>query len=167
MYGGISAASLRVLTGAQNRHPQLDELPAVYAALKADLDKTTQRAEIQPDVYTRELGMSAPLHVSAAWAPISELFVTVCPESINDNNDVPIFIFQSDPGILRLRKLHCHQAPLLPGQSQSRLIEQICILQQGSPVGFSSHSIVIDPNKTRIACTIITLFFMWKRSNPG
>lgn len=75
-----------MLTGVQNRYPQLDELPAVYAALKADLDKTTQRAEIQPDVYTREIGMSAPLHVSAAWASISELFVTVCPES--PNNDV-------------------------------------------------------------------------------
>lgn len=63
----------------QNRYPQLDELPAVYAALKADLDKTTQRGEIQPDVYTREIGMSAPLHVSAAWTSISELFVTVRP----------------------------------------------------------------------------------------
>lgn len=55
-------------------------MPAVFAALKADLDKTTQRAEIQPDIYTREIGMPAPLHVSAAWTSISELFVTVCLE---------------------------------------------------------------------------------------
>lgn len=76
---------VRVLISVQNRYPQLDELPAVYAALKADLDKTTQRAEIQPDVYTREIGMSAPLHVSAAWTSISELFVTVCPTGIGNN----------------------------------------------------------------------------------
>ncbi|CAK7246300.1 MAG: ERMES complex Ca(2+)-binding regulatory GTPase gem1 [Sporothrix thermara] len=55
----------------------LDELPAVYAALKADRDKTTQRSELQPDSYTAALRMSAPLHVSATWESISELFVSL------------------------------------------------------------------------------------------
>ena len=32
---------------------------------------------MQPDVYTREIGMTAPLHVSSTWNSISELFVTV------------------------------------------------------------------------------------------
>ncbi|CAK7566488.1 MAG: ERMES complex Ca(2+)-binding regulatory GTPase gem1 [Sporothrix epigloea] len=55
----------------------LDELPAVYVALKADRDKTTQRSEQQPDTYTAALRMSAPLHVSATWESISELFVSL------------------------------------------------------------------------------------------
>ncbi|OAA61069.1 miro-2-like, mitochondrial GTPase [Niveomyces insectorum RCEF 264] len=55
----------------------LDEVPAVYAALKADRDKTTQRSEQQPDAYTTALRMSAPLHVSATWESISELFVSL------------------------------------------------------------------------------------------
>ncbi|CAK7267648.1 ERMES complex Ca(2+)-binding regulatory GTPase gem1 [Sporothrix epigloea] len=55
----------------------LDELPAVYVALKADHDKTTQRSEQQPDTYTAALRMSAPLHVSATWESISELFVSL------------------------------------------------------------------------------------------
>lgn len=84
-----------------------------------------------------------------------------------------LLLFQSrfpDFGLLRLRKLHYLQTPLLPGQSQSRLIEQICILQRGSRVSFSFLfflSIVLNSNNTRTACTILTLFFMWKRSNLG
>ena len=58
----------------RNGH-MLDEVPAVYAALKADRDKTTQRCEKQPDAYTAALRMSAPLHVSATWESINELFV--------------------------------------------------------------------------------------------
>lgn len=117
-----------MLTSVQNRYPQLDELPAVYAALKADLDKTTQRAEIQPDVYTREIGMSAPLHVSAAWASISELFVTVflpCTQTLSS--------IYPDCG-RRSRKLPCPQTRHLLGQSLSLLTEQIFILQQGLQV---------------------------------
>lgn len=66
----------------QRRYPQLDELPAVYAALKADQDKTTQRFEMQPEEYTRSLGMSAPVHVSAAWTSISELFANVAEAAL-------------------------------------------------------------------------------------
>lgn len=55
--------------------PQLDGLPAVYTALKADQDKAIQRGEQQPDEYTTALKMQVPLHVSMTWASISELYV--------------------------------------------------------------------------------------------
>lgn len=158
---------------AQSRYSQLDELPAVYAALKADLDKTTQRAEVQPDVYTREIGMSAPLHVSAAWTSISELFVTVCPIVlvIMCLNYFLSVLSPSDFGMRRSRKLPCLQTQLLPGRSRSRLIEQTCILQRGLQVNFfPTYFLSFYQNQilTRLtACTILTLFFMWKRSNPG
>ncbi len=67
----------------------LDELPAVYAALKADRDKTTQRSELQPDTYTAELRMSAPLHVSATWESISELFVSLAEAATNPSLAFP------------------------------------------------------------------------------
>jgi Ras family protein T1 len=61
----------------RRKYPKLDEMPTVYAALKADQDKAMQRVDIQPDEYTAALNMSAPLHVSVTWNSIQELFVHV------------------------------------------------------------------------------------------
>lgn len=61
----------------RKKYPYLDDLPAVYTALKADQDKTMQRCEQQPDEHTSALNMAAPLHVSSTWSSISELFVHV------------------------------------------------------------------------------------------
>ncbi len=73
----------------RKRHPQLDELPAVYTALKADRDKTTQRSELQPDAYTSSLNMSTPLHVSVTWNSISELFVSLAETATNPSTGFP------------------------------------------------------------------------------
>lgn len=45
----------------------LDDVPCVFAALKADLDKQQQRSDIQPENYTRDLSLSPPSHVSSSW----------------------------------------------------------------------------------------------------
>ncbi|KKA26404.1 hypothetical protein TD95_001400 [Thielaviopsis punctulata] len=71
------------------KHPQLDDLPAVYTALKADKDKTTQRCELQPDEYTSSLDMSAPLHVSVTWNNINELFVALAETATNPSSGFP------------------------------------------------------------------------------
>jgi len=42
-----------------------------------------QRCEQQPDEYTSALNMAAPLHVSATWSSISELFVHVSIPLLN------------------------------------------------------------------------------------
>ncbi len=73
----------------RKRHPELDELPAVYTALKADKDKTTQRSELQPDVYASSLNMSTPVHVSVTWNSISELFVSLAETATNPNIGFP------------------------------------------------------------------------------
>lgn len=88
-YDSSDPDSFAYIVELRARYPQLDELPAVYAATKADLDKTTQRYEIQPDVYTRELGMTAPLHVSSTWNSISELFVTVAEAALVPSTAYP------------------------------------------------------------------------------
>ena len=76
-YDSSDPDSFSHVVEVRKRYPQLDELPAIYTALKADKDKTTQRSELQPDAYTSGLNMSAPLHVSVTWNSISELFVSL------------------------------------------------------------------------------------------
>lgn len=74
-YDSSDPDSFAYIVELRKKYPHLDGLPAVYAALKADQDKAMQRCEEQPDEYTSALNMAAPLHVSATWSSISELFV--------------------------------------------------------------------------------------------
>ncbi|OCL06233.1 mitochondrial Rho GTPase 1 [Glonium stellatum] len=74
-YDSSEPDSFAHIVELRKKYPKLDGLPAVYTALKADQDKTMQRCEQQPDEYTSALNMAAPLHVSATWSSISELFV--------------------------------------------------------------------------------------------
>jgi Ras family protein T1 len=75
-YDSSDPDSFAYLVNLRRKYPQLDKLPAVYVALKADLDRQQQRCDQQPDVYTRNLSMDAPLHVSVRWpSSLNELFV--------------------------------------------------------------------------------------------
>jgi Ras family protein T1 len=76
-YDSSDPDSFAHIVELRKKYPHLDDLPAVYTALKADQDKTMQRCEVQPDEYTSALNMAAPLHVSTTWSSISELFVHV------------------------------------------------------------------------------------------
>jgi Ras family protein T1 len=67
----------------QTRHPHLTNLPSTYVATRADLDLSTQRAAIQPDAHTRSQHLPPPLHVSATWTSISELFVSLAETALN------------------------------------------------------------------------------------
>lgn len=63
---------------------QLNELPTVFVALKADLDKQQQRADIQPELYTRDLHVPLPLHVLLAWPGLlHELLIQVVDAAKN------------------------------------------------------------------------------------
>ncbi|KAK6199579.1 rho-like GTPase [Scheffersomyces amazonensis] len=54
----------------------LDEIPCVFVALKADSDKQQQRADVQPENYTRDLYLGSPVHISSAWSSsVHELFI--------------------------------------------------------------------------------------------
>ncbi|KAF2098271.1 mitochondrial Rho GTPase 1 [Rhizodiscina lignyota] len=74
-YDSSDPDSFAHIVELQKKYPHLENLPAVYTALKADQDKATQRWEQQPDEYTTSRNMAAPLHVSVTWSSISELFV--------------------------------------------------------------------------------------------
>lgn len=81
-YDSSHPGSFAHITSLRAQHPHLDSLPSLYVALKADNDKTTQRAEVQPEEYTAALGMNKPLHVSVTWASILELFVQIAEAGI-------------------------------------------------------------------------------------
>ncbi|KAH6605742.1 mitochondrial rho gtpase 1 [Trichoderma cornu-damae] len=88
-YDSSDPDSFSHIVDIRKKHTQLDELPSVYTALKADRDKTTQRSELQPDQYTSSLNMSSPLHVSVTWNSISELFVALAEAAANPSTAFP------------------------------------------------------------------------------
>ena len=88
-YDSSDADSFAHIEELKKRHPQLEQLPAVYAALKADQDKTVQRSEQQPDQHTAAMSMSPPMHVSATWGSISELFVSLADSATYPSTAFP------------------------------------------------------------------------------
>jgi len=76
-YDSSDPESFAHIVELRQKNPHLDELPAVYIALKADQDKAVQRHEMQPDQYTSSLNMAPPMHVSVTWQSIAELFIHV------------------------------------------------------------------------------------------
>ncbi|KAI5866157.1 mitochondrial Rho GTPase [Durotheca rogersii] len=88
-YDSSDPDSFSHIVNLRKRYPQLDDLPSIYTALKADKDKTTQRSELQPDQYTSSLMMSTPLHVSVTWNSIAELFVALAEAATNPSTAFP------------------------------------------------------------------------------
>jgi Ras family protein T1 len=76
-YDSSDPDSFSHIVDLRKRYKQLEEMPSVTAALKADLDKCVQRCEVQPDEFMAEvLGVGVgPMHTSVRWGSIQELFV--------------------------------------------------------------------------------------------
>lgn len=76
-YDSSDPESFQYLVDLREKYaPVLDEVPAVFVALKADLDKQEQRSDVQPENYTRDLFLSSPLHISSTWTTsLHELFI--------------------------------------------------------------------------------------------
>ncbi|KAI9805923.1 MAG: ERMES complex Ca(2+)-binding regulatory GTPase gem1 [Sarcosagium campestre] len=88
-YDSSDPDSFAHLLDVRQRYPLLDALPCIYAALKADRDRTTQRVEMQPDAHTAALRLPPPVHVSATWASISELFVHIAEAATYPTTALP------------------------------------------------------------------------------
>ncbi|KAL9603833.1 MAG: hypothetical protein Q9219_000942 [cf. Caloplaca sp. 3 TL-2023] len=76
-YDSSDAESFCHIPHLREKYPVLDDLPALFVALKADRDRVTQNCEVQPEEFTHQLGMPKPLHVSVIWGGVQELFVKV------------------------------------------------------------------------------------------
>lgn len=88
-YDSSDPDSFSHIIDLHKKYPALAQLPSICTALKADLDKTTQRSEKQPDEYAQLMNMNAPLHVSVTWHSISELFVTLAEAATNPATAFP------------------------------------------------------------------------------
>ncbi|KAL2001912.1 hypothetical protein VTN02DRAFT_1007 [Thermoascus thermophilus] len=89
-YDSSDPDSFAYIPALREKYPHLEELPSVFIALKADLDRTTQRAECQPHEYTARLGMPGPpLHVSVTWSSIQELFVHIAEAAMEPSTAFP------------------------------------------------------------------------------
>lgn len=105
-YDSSDPDSFAYLVDLRKRFPLLDNIPAVYVALKADLDRQQQRSDLQPDVYTRELKMPVPLHVSVQWSTaLNELFIQLAESARVPGPATPRFDddkeeFQLTPSLL-------------------------------------------------------------------
>ncbi|KAL9128520.1 MAG: hypothetical protein Q9217_002816 [Psora testacea] len=81
-YDSSDPDSFAYIRQLRSQHPHLEAMPSLHVALKADMDKSTQRGDVQPEEYTSSLGLSKPLHVSVRWGSISELFVNIAEAAL-------------------------------------------------------------------------------------
>ncbi|KAJ6160926.1 hypothetical protein N7470_004322 [Penicillium chermesinum] len=89
-YDSSDPDSFAYILALRAKYPHLEELPSVFIALKADLDRTTQRAEYQPHEYTAMLNMpSPPLHASVTWNSIQEVFVHIAEAAMEPSSVFP------------------------------------------------------------------------------
>lgn len=61
----------------------LTRIPGILVASKSDLDRVSQRYEVQPDVYCRQLGIPPPLFVSAKDGMLADLFPALVAAAMN------------------------------------------------------------------------------------
>lgn len=75
----------------------MDDIPSIFVALKADLDKQQQRSDIQPEIYTRDLFLNSPLHISSAWTTsLHELFIQLVDAAKLPSSATPGLETQTD-----------------------------------------------------------------------
>ena len=91
-YDSSDPDSFAYILSIREKYPYLEDLPSVYVALKADLDRTTQRAPHQPDEFTSQvqrMPQGPPLHTSVTWNSIQELFVALADAALEPSKAFP------------------------------------------------------------------------------
>lgn len=92
VYDSSDPESFSYLVDLVNTHESLQDLPIVFVALKADLDKVQQRCYIQPDEFTEQLYMDHPLHISSTWpSSLNELFIKITEAALVPGRNTPGF----------------------------------------------------------------------------
>ena len=88
-YDSSDPDSFAYVLSLRAQYPHLDNMPALFVALKADMDRSTQRGDLQPDEYTTGLGLQKPLHVSVTWGSIGEVFVQIAEAALWPGSAMP------------------------------------------------------------------------------
>ncbi|KAI8809973.1 P-loop containing nucleoside triphosphate hydrolase protein [Cladochytrium replicatum] len=82
VYDSNDPNSFAYLASLRNRF-QIDHLPCVFVAAKSDLDLVTQRHELQPDSFCRNLGLAVPVNVAMKDKLTSDLYSLLVGVGIN------------------------------------------------------------------------------------
>lgn len=95
-YDSSDPESFSYLVDLFKRYEYLMDLPVIFVALKADLDKVQQRCHIQPDEFTEQLHVSHPLHISSTWlSSLNELFMKITEAALLPGRHTPGFPLES------------------------------------------------------------------------
>lgn len=68
----------------------LTHIPSMFVACKSDLDKVSQRYDVQPDTYCKELGLPSPISISAKDGMMADLFQAIIAASMNPSIALPV-----------------------------------------------------------------------------
>ncbi|KAG9774095.1 hypothetical protein KCU88_g5601, partial [Aureobasidium melanogenum] len=102
-YDSSDPDSFAYIPNIRKTYPHLEDLPALYVGLKADLDRTTQRAEYQPDEYVahiQRMPQGPPISTSVTWPSIQELFVAISEAGLEPVTAYPRPLEDDDNGQL-------------------------------------------------------------------
>ena len=89
-YDSSDPDSFAYISSLRSQHPHLEAMPSLFIALKADMDRCTQRGDTQPDEYSIGIGLGKPLHVSVTWGSISEAFVSIAEAALSPAQALPV-----------------------------------------------------------------------------
>ncbi|KIW29968.1 mitochondrial Rho GTPase 1 [Cladophialophora immunda] len=102
-YDSSDPDSFAYIPNIRKTYPHLEDLPSVFVGLKADLDRTTQRAENQPDEYVAQIQrmpQGPPISTSVTWPSIQELFVVISEAGLEPVTAYPRPLQEDDDGQL-------------------------------------------------------------------
>ncbi|CAI4037065.1 hypothetical protein SMKI_01G0200 [Saccharomyces mikatae IFO 1815] len=89
-YDSSDPESFSYLVSLLDKFTYLQDLPLVFVASKADLDKQQQRCQIQPDELADELFVNHPLHISSRWlSSLNELFIKITEAALDPGKNTP------------------------------------------------------------------------------
>ncbi|KAI8346784.1 EF hand associated-domain-containing protein [Blakeslea trispora] len=88
VYDTSDASSFEYVATLREKY-KIDHIPTVLVATKCELDLVTQRCEIQPDIYCRNLGLAVPLSVSVKENQMADLYHILTGVAMNPTIATP------------------------------------------------------------------------------
>ncbi|ORY98533.1 EF hand associated-domain-containing protein [Syncephalastrum racemosum] len=88
VYDTSDVNSFGYVASLRNKY-KIDHVPTVFVATKCELDLVTQRYEVQPDVYCRNLGLAVPLSVSVQKQQMADLYQILAGVAMNPTIATP------------------------------------------------------------------------------
>ncbi|GMM48492.1 ERMES complex Ca(2+)-binding regulatory GTPase [Pichia kluyveri] len=89
-YDSSDPDSFQHLIEVQQSYPYLDNIPIVFVALKADLDRQQQRSDFLPEPFTKSFYLLPPLHICSSWtSSLNELMSHIVEAATNPRIATP------------------------------------------------------------------------------